>query len=525
MKTEDPDAESLLRESVLGDRVPGPEDQLWLNRYLVEAAFRQATDRACFRRLDSGLDGVLVSDVGKPISVQGNRRAGGLIRTALCATDILMDRVWQLETETFRGTPGFVFAPITEVVEPAEDPTAPHPEVQRQAAHVRTDLDRFSPLEISALARHGYCVGRKACRAYPDLFGAELPDGAPWDPIPGPRGEGAGAPAAPRPSRPSRSPLPGRGPGGRGEPAPDTLEAWSLQASAQRRIWSTLLHPRDWATYVYVPLLVPILVLMPYFVVKYYQRSQRISELVESLSQGSPDMGQMSLLLEGPMKPWVGEPAEEVPRLDAPDLTGFELLQDSRVLDFRKWTPTAPGGRTSGPQVYGYRRLKVLRRPENTANTLFRMRLLPTSPLTQVRFPPQQLRPRLRMSRVAGDVPGEKECLWEAVADLRGVPAGDFVDLIYEHLSPGEFLRHAEGSASLAVEIRAETAELTRWILLPEGRLYRSFRVTRYETGKPESAEAVKIVTEYLAENKSILAYKLLSLEPGYTYEVTWYYE
>jgi hypothetical protein len=264
---------------------------------------------------------------------------------------------------------------------------------------------------------------------------------------------------------------------------------------------------------------------MPYFVVKYYQRSQRISELVESLSQGSPDMGQMSLLLEGPMKPWVGEPAEEVPRLDEPDLTGFELLQDSRVLDFRAWTPAASGAGTSGPLVYGYRRLKVLRQPENTANTLFRMRLLPTSPLTRVRFPPQQLRPRLRMSRVTGDVPGEKECLWEAVADLRGVPAGDFVDLIYEHLSPGEFLRHAEGSASLAVEIRAETAELTRWILLPEGRLYRSFRVTRYETGKPESAEAVKIVTEYLAENKSILAYKLLSLEPGYTYEVTWYYE
>ena len=105
------------------------------------------------------------------------------------------------------------------------------------------------------------------------------------------------------------------------------------------------------------------------------------------------------------------------------------------------------------------------------------------------------------------------------------MPAGDYVDLIYEHLSPGEFLRHTEGSASLAVAIRAKTAELTRWILLPEGRAYRSFRVTRYETGKPETAEAVRIVTEYLAENKSILAYKLLSLEPGYTYELTWYYE
>ena len=106
-----------------------------------------------------GFDGVLVSDVGKPIEVQSNQRAGGLIRTAMRASDILMDRVWQLENETFKDTPGFVFARITEVVEPHEDPTALHPEVQRQMANIRTDLDRFSPLEISSLVRHGYCVG------------------------------------------------------------------------------------------------------------------------------------------------------------------------------------------------------------------------------------------------------------------------------------------------------------------------------------------------------------------------------
>ena len=135
---------------------------------------------------DGKLDGVLVSDVGKRIAVQSGS-AGGLIRTALRATDILMDRVWQLENETFHDTPGFVFAPITEVVEPAEDATALHPEIQRQVANIRTDLDRFSPLEISSLIKHGYCVGRKACRANPDLFGADLPGGAPWDPNAAPR--------------------------------------------------------------------------------------------------------------------------------------------------------------------------------------------------------------------------------------------------------------------------------------------------------------------------------------------------
>src|SRR5262249_37306833 len=154
----------------------------------LESAFRQATGQPCFRRLQNGLDGVLVSDVGKRIQVRGGGSAGGVIKTAMRATDILMDRVWQLENETFGDTPGFVFAPITEVVTPEQDPTVLHPEIQRQLSHIRTDLDRFSPLEISSLVRHGYCVGRQACRANPELFESQLPDNPPWDPIPAAHG-------------------------------------------------------------------------------------------------------------------------------------------------------------------------------------------------------------------------------------------------------------------------------------------------------------------------------------------------
>jgi hypothetical protein len=74
-------------------------------------------------------------------------------------------------------------------------------------------------------------------------------------------------------------------------------------------------------------------------------------------------------------------------------------------------------------------------------------------------------------------------------------------------------------------QIQAETAELTTWVLMPEGQEYRSFRIIRYKTGKPEEVEAVKVVTEYLAEDFTILAFKLLSLKPGYTYEVSWSYQ
>ena len=235
------------------------------------------------------LDGVLVSDVGKRIEVQGAQHASGLIRTAMRASDILMDRVWQLENETFKDTAGFVFARITEVVEPQEDMTALHAEIQRQVANIRTDLDRFSPLEISCLIQHGYCVARKVCRAHSDLFGGDLPGNAPWNPHSRPVGCVRAVPAAPSPTAP------------RHEPTRVTLEARTLQHSALRRIWSTLLDYRDWVSYVYVPILVPLLIAVPYLVAKSYQRSHRINQIVESLAQGSRDLELKTRLLEGPV--------------------------------------------------------------------------------------------------------------------------------------------------------------------------------------------------------------------------------
>lgn len=509
---EDADAEALLRLSRRGARLLDRADQVWLNRHLVDAAFVQATGRGCFRRLNTALDGVLVSDVGKQIQVLSNRPPGGLIRTSMRATDILMDRVWQLENETFRDAPGFVFAAVTDVVEPDEDATALHPEVQLQVARTRTDLDRFSPLEISSLVRHGYCVARKACRSRPDLFGADLPGNEPWDPIAAP----AAASSAPLVSSVMGGPV--------RETAQATRDARTLQRSSIRRIWSTLLDRRDWASYVYVPILVPILTLLPYFIVKSYQRSHRVSQLVESLSQGSRDLGIMTTLLDGPMKPWPAEPFEELPALEPPDFHGFEVLQDSRILDLRPWNPVS-GKDDATSLVYGYRRMKVRKLPENDDNHVFRVKLLATSAKTTVRFPPQKLQPHLRRSNVETSKNGDQVCQWQMSVDFSKMPAGEFVDLIYEHYSPGIFMERGSKSASIAIHFQADTAEVTRWFLMPQGREYASYRILRYEEGMPEKVEQVQVVTEYLAEDSTILAYKLNAAKAGYVYDVTWFYK
>ncbi len=508
----DPDAQALLHASRVAPRTLDAGDQHWLNRHLLEAAFRLATGNACFRRLNSGLDGVLVSDVGKKFEVQGHARAGGLIRTAVRATDILMDRVWQLEKETFGETPGFIFAASTGIVDPAEDPTALHPEIQRQAANIRTDLDRFSMLEISSLVRHGYCIARQACRSRPDLFGTDLPVNSCWDPIPAARGAAPAVPASPRVGATSR------------EPARALVDSRTLQASAVRRIWSTMLDYRDWISYLYVPLLVPVLVLLPYFVVKTYQRSHRINLLVESLAQDSAALREMSRLLEdGPDKPWTGVDVEEVPSLDEPDFKGFEILQDSRVIDMRRWKPSQNGETSS--RITGLRHLAVLKQLENSGTNPFRIRLTTTSPKVEVSFPPQPLEAKLRMSNDK-TVTGQNNFVWEAAFDFQKVPAGEVAHLTYKYLSYGVFQGQGEDLTSLRFPIQAKTAELHMWILMPEGREYQKFQLIRYQTGKPEKTEAAKnLVADYLPEDSSFIAFKLVGLDADYTYEVRWLYK
>ena len=41
----------------------------------------------------------------------------------------------------------------------------------------------------------------------------------------------------------------------------------------------------------------------------------------------------------------------------------------------------------------------------------------------------------------------------------------------------------------------------------------------------PETADEKAFYTEYLAKDHSILAFKLLALDPGYEHEISWNYE
>jgi hypothetical protein len=289
-----------------------------------------------------------------------------------------------------------------------------------------------------------------------------------------------------------------------------------------------LLDRRDWVSYVYVPIILPILVLLPYLAFtyyQYYQRTHRLNQLVQSFSQGTRDLETLNEMLDRGPAAWTGDPAERVSNLEEIDLTGFDILQDSRIIDLRGWRPAASGKDDPKSVAEVHRRLKVVKQRENTKNNLFRVHLLLTSPKAEVHFPPQQLPARLRVSDVATSAFGEDECHWEASFDFQSVPPGEFVDIVMEERSPGRYVQRGQGGSSLSFKVQAETAELTMWLVMPRGEEYRTFRIARYEKGKPETTEAVHVVTEYMADDYTIIAFKLLGLYPGWEYEVSWIYK
>lgn len=503
----DPAVEPLLDAAQHDGGAIEAGEQLWLNRHLVDAAVRQATGKPCFRSLNACFDAVLVSDAGKQFKIVNNAPAGGLITTAMRATDIVMNRVWQLETDTFAGTPGFVFAPISKVIEPDEDPTAAHPEVQRMAADIRTDLDRFSPLEISALIGHGWCVGRSACRSRSDLFEATMPAGAPWDPL------ASGRETAPRAVLPTPRP---KTPAA----APETSQARALQRSAGRRLWSTLLDYRDWVSYLYVPLLVPIFVVMPYFAVKWYRQSQVAHRLVESMAQSSRDYAVMrKLLQDGPSPPFEGMSADEVRELPSPDFKGFEVIADMRVLDVRLWD--VDSGQAADERSWGflYRRMRVQKKVP-TANRFAIHFRLPTDRL-DLRTLNNRAPAALRLCRDGVSKDGKRLHVFEVSFDLSKVLVGDVVDLPIEMMIRGP---RPDDLQSTPFYVDAETGVLSYWLLLPEGKPYQNFELIRSPTGTALSPELIKPASHLQTPDGQILAFSLLSLKPGFIYECRWTY-
>ena len=72
--------------------------------------------------------------------------------------------------------------------------------------------------------------------------------------------------------------------------------------------------------------------------------------------------------------------------------------------------------------------------------------------------------------------------------------------------------------------LEVDTAEVTRWFFMPVGKEYETFRLFQYEVDRPERIEQITPVTEYLAQDHTVIGYKLLLLKARIGHEVQWSY-
>jgi predicted acylesterase/phospholipase RssA len=127
---------------------------------------------------------ILVSDASVKFRQASARSILEPITTPLRAADILFKRVYDADKKSAEQTDrdnkcSFKFLRLRDKVNKADDKFALLNEHQDHLESIRTDLDRFTQLEIAALIRHGYSVARSKLK-----YAIANNPNPPWNPLP-----------------------------------------------------------------------------------------------------------------------------------------------------------------------------------------------------------------------------------------------------------------------------------------------------------------------------------------------------
>ena len=439
------------------------------------------------------LDKILVSNAGATFKVRSEARSGGLLSTAMRSSDILMDRVNQLELQSFHKAAGIFFLPITQIVSEKDDPHAPHPAIQRQSALIRTDMDRFSNLEIAALVQHGYSVARLVCRSKMPTLLTDCPEGPAWCPK-----QVADAPSS------------------EDQDTVTTLSmARELQHSASRRILSTLLNWRDWPTYVWAPLVLMIAFTIPYWLYKSNKTAVQRGYVLSAIAGTSPVYNKILSLIEtGPVDNVQPSSYEEVDSIEPSDLSSFECLSDNRIVDLRAWFDPENTERYSPTS---YARLLVRRTPEAANATHLRLQTSTIDDRLMMSFQPDSLKPTvLRANTQDGSYQ------WQVDLDVSNIPADRNAEIFIEGRLVSETVRRYENEGRFQFTIYADTGLTQIWILMPHDRQYKNLEIIGFPMERPEQVERVIPSTTVELPVASIVTFQLIEPKHKYRYECRW---
>ena len=451
-------------------------------------------------------DRVLVSDAGKPFQILGDQSLG-FIGQSIRASDILWDRVWQLERENFGQQSGFSFLPITEIVSRNEDPTAQHPVVQAEVQSIRTDLDRFSDYEVNALVRHGYEVTKKICREI-GLSSKDDDSIAPWDPRPE--------------TQHSPSVMDEKNLASERGPSIATENSRQLRNSSCRKVWSTLFDFKDWPTYVFIALAVLLFVCGPVYVYRLRKHTELLTTMIDSIALGDPDIRQILDLVEGTAATdWKVSPLGELVGPAKAQLEGVEILSQSRIFDLREFSPNARDEDSRG-YVTAWDRIVVRLNEsyEGDRQVVF-TGVFPMN-VIEIRQPENQ--PQGIFKRVLHPIDGPEEindlrhALHEVVFDLSGVPIGERVTL--QAMTTATVSPSMTGHLPFFVNKRTEL--LTSWLLFPEDMPYSTYRLVRYPVDK--SSPPIPMDPRFAIDHPfgSLIGWSVITPKEGMVYECRW---
>lgn len=181
-------------------------ERLQVDMAAFQSPFSYVTDGGIFDNLGArklalldheiDFDHVVISDAGATFDPNYTKRFRSLLNAASRSADILMKRVGELEYERVqeqnifseallkdeKRLSRFRFAQLSTEVHPHEDEQALHLNVQRAAKSIRTDLDKFTDMEVRTLVAHGYCVARYVLKDLWTKTKPELADKPLWIP-------------------------------------------------------------------------------------------------------------------------------------------------------------------------------------------------------------------------------------------------------------------------------------------------------------------------------------------------------
>jgi hypothetical protein len=261
--------------------------------------------------------------------------------------------------------------------------------------------------------------------------------------------------------------------------------------------------------------LVPIFVVLPYFIMKWYRQAHIDQQLVESLAQSNRDYAFMrNLLQEEPRPAFEGMRPEEVRELTPMDYKGFEVIADMRVFDFRPWKPSTGRASDERSWAHGYRRVRV-QKLEPNANRFVMLGRTKTAQI-DVRSLTDRVPMKLRLLRNTAQKAETPLNIFEIDFDLSKVPVRTVMDLAVEYSDREP--RPANWQA-LDFYVDTDTALLSLWLLMPYDLPVKNFDVFRFSSGKEPVPETIAPSQQITLMNGRIAAFSVASAKPGFIYE------